>query len=219
MKRRTLGMLGVAGAAVAAGALAAATCPRGLRRRCLHWGASAEEVARAIPGEEMMDGADLVSTRAITINAAPERIWPWLVQMGSGRGGAYSYDWIENLFGLDMHSADEILPRFQQLSLGDELPLGERAPAMRVAVLRPNEVLGLRSTDGNWLWLFALYPVGAGTRLVSRNVITLPPMGRAGRLAWRWVMEPGSLVMERKMLLGIKARAERAPVAPQLVAT
>ena len=215
MKRRTLGMLGAAGAVVAAGALAAATYPRGWRRRCLQWGATAEEVARAIPGEETMDGADLITTRAVTIDAAPERIWPWLVQMGSGRGGAYSYDWIENLFGLNMHSVNEILPQLQDLSLGDELPLGEGAPAMRVVVLRPNEVLGFRSTDGNWLWLFALYPDGDRTRLVSRNVITLPPTGRAGRLAWRCVMEPGSLVMERKMLLGIKERAERTP---QLVA-
>jgi hypothetical protein len=164
-----------------------------------------------------MDGADLVSTRAITIDAAPEDIWPWLVQMGSGRGGAYTYDWVENLLGLDMHSADEILPQFQDLALGDELPLGKSGPAMRVTVFAPNEVLGFRSTDGNWLWLFALYPEGDATRLVSRNVISAPDANLLGRTINRFVMEPGSLVMERKMLLGLKERAERTAATRQAV--
>ena len=72
----------------------------------------------------MFPCADLATTRAITIKAPPDAIWPWLVQMGSGRGGAYTYDWIENLLGLNMHSADQILPQYQDLKIGDELPHG-----------------------------------------------------------------------------------------------
>jgi hypothetical protein len=99
----------IAGVALATG-LWAATYPVLFRHRCLTWGSTPDEVARVLPGDELLADADIVSTRAITIDAPPNAIWPWLVQMGSGRGGAYTYDWIENLFGLGMHSATEILP-------------------------------------------------------------------------------------------------------------
>ena len=136
-------------------------------------------------------------------------MWPWLVQMGSGRGGVYTYDWIENLFGLGMHSADEILPQFQDLKLGDEFPLGPGRPKMRVEVLEPERALAFRFEDQNWVWTFALFPSGGRTRLLSRNRIATPHASAPTRLFNLLVMEPGSLVMERKMLLGIKERAER----------
>src|SRR5262249_39374499 len=135
-------------------------------------------------------------------------IWPWLAQMGSGRGGAYSYDWIENLLGLNMHSATEILTEYQDLKLGEELPLGEGAQVMRVEVADPPRALAARSADHNWVWLFALLPEGDSTRLISRNRIATKALAPAGRLLYRLFMEPGSLVMERKMLLGVKQRAE-----------
>ncbi len=194
---------------VAAAGLAAVAYPLLLRRWCLTWGATAEEVIRAIPGDELLPAPDISSTRAVTIDAPPAAIWPWLVQMGSGRGGAYTYDWIENLFGLDMHSADEILPEFQQLRAGDLLPLGDRGPRLRAEVVDRDQTLTLRSEDGNWVWAFALYPEGTGTRLVSRNRIAVPAATMLHHLTDLYVMEPGSLVMERKMLLGIKERAER----------
>ena len=87
---------------------------RYLRNWVLTWGATAEEVAGRLPGDEFLEPADIVATRAIEIHAPPSAIWPWLVQMGPGRAGAYTYDWIENLFGLDMHSADRIVPEWQQ---------------------------------------------------------------------------------------------------------
>jgi hypothetical protein len=93
-----------AGAACAAG-IAAVAYPLFLRRPCLTWGATAEEASGKLPGDELLPDAALVSTRAVTIDAPPGAVWPWLVQMGSGRGGAYTYDWIENLLGLNMHSA------------------------------------------------------------------------------------------------------------------
>jgi hypothetical protein len=178
------------------------------RRWCLTWGTSGDEVAAKLPGDELLPGAGLVTTRAITIDAPPEAIWPWLAQMGSGRGGAYTYDWIENLLGLNMHSASEILPEHQDIKVGDELPLGSGGPVMRVEVLDPPRALAIRTTDQNWVWIFALLQDGESTRLISRNRIATNVLAPASRLFYLFLMEPGSLVMERKMLLGIKHRAE-----------
>jgi hypothetical protein len=201
--RRTLAI----GAGVAAGVVPAVYLGF-LRQWCLTWGARPEEVSRKLPGDELLPGAGLVTTRAITIDAPPEAIWPWLVQMGSGRGGVYTYDWIENLFGLDMHSADTILPQYQDIKAGDELPLGPGRAVMRVEVLDPPRSFAIRIADQNWAWIFALVPDGVSTRLISRNRIATSSLSPASRFFYRLFMEPGSLVMERKMLLGIKQRAE-----------
>ena len=106
-KRTRATALGAATTALAAGLGA---YPVFFRRQCLTWGARPDEVSGSLPGDEMLPRAGIVATRAITIDAPPAAIWPWLVQMGSGRGGVYTYDWIENLFGLDMHSTRRILP-------------------------------------------------------------------------------------------------------------
>ena len=188
------------------GALAALAYRVLLRRPILTWGATPDEAAARLPGDELLEQADGVATRAITVDAPPSAVWPWLAQMGpSPRGGAYTYDWIENLFGLDMHSADRVLSEFQQPQAGDEIAFG--ANRMRFERVEPERVLALRSSDGNWVWSFVLEPAGDGrTRLISRNRYRLPRLrDRVGMLP----MEPGSLVMERKMLRGIKARAER----------
>ena len=178
------------------------------RRWCLTWGAWPGEVSMKLPGDELLADAGLVSTRAVTIDAPPAAIWPWLVQMGSGRGGAYTYDWIENLLGLHMHSARQVLPQFQDLEVGDELPLGPGRPVMRVEVCDPERTLAIRFADGNWVWIFALVAENGQTRLISRNRIAAWGGSFPVRLFNLLVMEPGSLVMERKMLLGIKQRAE-----------
>ncbi len=162
-----------------------------------------------MPGDDLLVDADIVTTRAITIRTGADAIWPWLVQIGPGRGGAYSYDWIENILGLDMHSAQQILPQFQNLSVGDSFALGASGPRMRVAVLETERALVFAAEDGRWVWAFGLYPKGGTTRLVSRNRIALTGASRLTRLLYARVMEPGSLLMERKMLLGIKRRAER----------
>jgi hypothetical protein len=209
----------VYGGAVAVAAAVAAAYTPPARRWYLTYGATAAEAAREMPGDDLLPEPDLVSTRAITIAAAPSSVWPWLVQMGSGRGGAYTYDWIENLFGLGMHSADEILPQFQHLAVGDVLPVGPQGPGMRVEICDTDRSLAFRSEDGRWVWIFGLYPYWLGTRLVSRNRIATPEASWAGRLASRVVLEPGSLVMERRMLLGIKERAEwSVPVGAALPA-
>jgi hypothetical protein len=178
---------------------------RGFRGRVLRWGATEEEARSRLPGDELLEDADGVATRAIAIDAPACAVWPWLVQMGpSPRGGAYTYDWIENLLGLNMHSVDRVLPEFQHPLVGDTLRYG--ANRMRLERVEPQNVIAWRSGDGHWVWTFVLSERNGGTRLISRNRFRLPTaLARVGMLP----MEPASLVMERKMLLGIKHRAEK----------
>jgi hypothetical protein len=199
----------IAAIAVGGAAVAAVAYSKLWRQRCMTWGATVDEVGGKMPGDNLLPCPDMLSTRAVTIEAPPGAVWPWLVQMGSGRAGAYTYDWVENLFNLNMHSADSILPQFQDVEVGDVLPGGSTGPRMRVEILQPHRVFVLRSEDGNWVWAFALYPAGKVTRLVSRNRIATPHASVLVRSFNLLLMEPGSLIMERKMLLGIKARAER----------
>jgi hypothetical protein len=194
----------VAGAAVAMGAGAVLYATR-LRRPILTWGATAEEAEARLPGDELLEDADGVATRAVTIDAPVSDVWPWVAQMGPRpRGGAYTYDWIENLLGLDMHSADTVLPEYQHPQVGDGF--GYAANRMAFRIVEPEHVLALQSADGNWVWSFVLRERDGGTRLISRNRFRLPRLrDRIGMLP----MELGSLVMERKMLSGIKDRAEK----------
>jgi hypothetical protein len=179
------------------------------RRRILTWGATEAEGTSRLPGDELLENADGVSTRAISIDAPAAVVWPWLAQMGPApRGGAYTYDWIENLLGLGMHSVDQVLPEYQDPQVGDTISLGSNR--MRVERVDPRHVLAWRSEDGNWVWTFVLKERSGRTRLISRNRFRLPTLiGRIGMLP----MEPGSLVMERKMLLGIKGHAEHLAAA------
>jgi hypothetical protein len=176
-----------------------------LRRPILTWGATEVEATSRLPGDELLEDADGVATRAIGIDAPAAAVWPWLAQMGpSPRGGAYTYDWIENLLGLNMHSVDHVLPEFQHPQVGDTIGYGSNR--MRIERVEPEHVLASGSEDGNWVWTFVLEEHDGRTRLISRNRFRLPTLlARIGMLP----MEPGSLVMERKMLVGIKQRAER----------
>jgi hypothetical protein len=193
--------------AVAAGAFAA-HCYLVRRHTTSTWRASADEASRELPGDHLCSDADLVTTRAIGISAPPDCIWPWLAQIGSGRAGAYSYDWIENLFGLDMHSAEVILPQFQDIKPGDEFPFG-RYGVMRVAAVQPDSALVLCFFGGHWVCTFALYPAPETTRLVSRNRITFAHKPTPTGLLRVPIIALAGLLLERKMLLGIKERAER----------
>ena len=181
-----------------------------LRKTILNWGATANEASARMPGDELLEHADGISTRAIDIDAPPAAVWPWLAQMGpSPRAGAYTYDWIENLLGLNMHSSDRVLPEFQHPQLGDTFSLGSNR--MTMDRVESERVLAWRSEDGNWVWTFVLVPRDGGTRLISRNRFRLPTLAaRIGMLP----MEPGSLIMESKMLRGIKQRAEHLSETP-----
>ena len=199
------------------------TAPVG-RKRYNRWGATAAEVAQAMPGDDLVTHPVLGYTRAITIDAPTDRVWPWLVQMGQGRGGLYSFDGLENLVGCDIHSADRILPAAQQLAVGDLIRLGPSGyPCFRVDRVEPGAALVLVGADprpphapadpdsptgiATWQWQLRPTPDGRGTRLVTRQRLSYPP-STGTSVMWHLV-EPVGFVMERQMLRGIKRRAER----------
>ncbi len=161
--------------AIAAVAITAALSYSLVRRQILTWGATGDEASARLPGDELLEEADGVSTRAIAIDAPAGSVWPWLAQMGpSPRGGAYTYDWIENLLGLDMHSVDRVLPEFQRPEVGDTFSLGSNQ--MQLARVEENRVLSWRSQDNNWVWTFLLDEHDGVTRLISRNRFRLPTL-------------------------------------------
>jgi len=126
----------------------------------LHWGATAEEAEREMTGDKLIEFPDYSSTRAVTIDAKSAAIYPWIIQIGQGRGGVYSYDWIENLMGLNIHSVDEILEELQDLKEGDTIPLEPNGTGLEVKELKEGMLMLLTHPDGGWTWEFALYPLG-----------------------------------------------------------
>ena len=200
-KRRVVGGLAVTGAAaVAAYAL--------LRRPVIrHWGATKPEVRGTMAGDDRVRHPNYVSTRAVTIDAPVADVWPWLVQMGYQRGGLYSYDWLDRAFGyLDRPSAESVMPEYQSLAVGDTIPLG-RGPAWPVVELEPERTLVLEPMAGVVTWAFSLTPIDqTTTRLVTRVRFQVPKKAK-DRLIMK-AMDPAAFFMTRKMLLGIKRRAE-----------
>ena len=180
-----------------------------VRRWMSRWGATPADLARVMAGDSLLPDPMYSATTAITVNAAPEHIWPWLVQIGYQRGGLYSYDWLDRLFGyLDRPSATRILPEFQNLAVGDTIPIGH-GPGWPVAVVEPRKalVLDMRHLPGfDWVWQFGLYPIDeTRTQLVSRSCV------RTGTIWARlltYAIEPPGFLMTRRMLLGLKHRAE-----------
>ena len=180
-----------------------------MRRWFGRWGATATDLIRVMAGDAAVVDPTYSATLAITVDARPEDIWPWLVQMGYQRGGLYSYDWLDRLFGyLDRPSADSILPQFQRLAVGDEVPIG-RGQGFPVTAIEPYRALVLSGTgDGfAWAWQFGMYSLDEQrTRLLSRNRVRVPPS--VGSWLFMRVIEPAAFLMTRRMLLGLKHRAE-----------
>jgi glyoxylase-like metal-dependent hydrolase (beta-lactamase superfamily II) len=191
-------------------ALAGATLLVGPRlwRAMLDWGSTPDEARRPLPGDELLPAADLVATRAIAIGAAPADVWPWLVQLGVGRAGAYSYDWLDRLFGLDVRSSSRIVPELQGLNVGDVIPVAQGGTGLRVRILERDRVLGATTDDGTWSWTWVLVPVDAGTRLLSRTRMVTARSALLARAATWLALVPASWVMERRMLLGLRELAE-----------
>jgi hypothetical protein len=180
-----------------------------IRRWMSRWGATPYDLKRVMTGDALLPDPLYSGTMAVTVNAQPEHIWPWLVQIGYQRGGLYSYDWLDRLFGfLDRPSATRILPQFQNLAVGDEIPLGVGA-SWPVAVVDRNRalVLDMRNLGGfDWVWQFGLYRVDEHrTRLVTRSCVRTRSVW--ARLA-TYAIEPAGFLMTRRMLLGLKQRAE-----------
>lgn len=175
-----------------------------------HWGATAAEISRAMPGDTLVSDPLEVTTRAITINARPAHIWPWLAQMGKGRGGLYSYDWLDRIFGvLDAPSSDTLIPRFQSIKPGDTIPVGG-GPGWPVAVAKPNELLLLdvHQAGAHVTWAFALEPISpTQTRLIMRVRSRLPRSWRLPLLVA--VLDPAEFLMVRRQLIGLRERAEQ----------
>ena len=180
-----------------------------VRRFFRHWGATPFELARRMPGDARVPWPTFESTLAVTIDATPLDIWPWLAQMGNGRGGLYSYDWLDRKFGyLDRASETRVLPQFQHVKVGDVIPVG-RGPGFPVAAVDAGRSLVLSGSAGGsvWEWQFGLYPIDTlRTRLVSRNSAQVPPTIKAWLLLR--VLEPAAFLMTRRMLLGIAQRSE-----------
>lgn len=195
-----------------------------IRPRISRWGATDEEVHKPLPGDDLPSpsGYRRVSTRAITIDAPPREVWPWIVQMGSGRAGFYTHEWVERLMGLtyaEGHSATRIHPEWLDLRVGDTVPYSRFNQVPVLAVDPPRCLMA-----GEWL---VLEPLGEGrrTRLIARTrggwleyvagwVPVLGPLLRP--LAGLVDRGPGELLhhyMETGMLKGIKARVEAAPTA------
>jgi hypothetical protein len=172
-----------------------------IRPRLRRWGATDDEATRVLPGDEMVPHPAIESTWAVTIDAPVEEVWPWLAQIGQDRGGFYSYEWLENLAGCELHNADRIHPEWQHRDVGEIVPLH---PANGLPVLRfePGRALVL---DG---WgAFVVEPLdGQRTRLIARSRVARGWIA----VAYALLLEIPHVVMQRKMLLGIKERAERA---------
>ena len=135
----------------------------------------------------------------MTIDAPVEEVWPWLAQLGQDRGGFYSYEWLENLAGCEMRNADRVHPEWEHRELGETVHL-HPAGGLSVSVFEPGRALGLEGWG-----TFALEPEGPNrTRLIARGGV---PRGLASA-GYGVLMELPHFLMERRMLLGIKQRAE-----------
>ncbi len=218
---RKMMLAGAAVAAAGAGAWAA------VRPRLLAWGATCDEVVRPLRGDDLVANPLYVTTHAITVRAPAAAVWPWLVQLGQNRGGFYTYDVLENLMGLDIHSADAIRPEWQDLRVGEDFVTLDPDGSMKmtVAVLKPERAFVIRSgapgkppqEPGSffrgelaWSWGFYLEPLGEdATRLIIRSRAAWADT-LVARLTKPLLLEPVHFLMEERMLRGIRDRAERA---------
>jgi hypothetical protein len=173
----------------------------------LKWGATNEELKKQLPGDDLVQDPKLNATHAITIDAPVENVWPWLLQVGQHRGGFYSYAWLENLVGCKMKNAERIVPEWQDLKVGDDVWLHPKAPPLKVLIIEPGRAIVLEKS-----WGFFLQPIeGNKTRLIIRGRGEFNPDLKnfiLNLLLWRGIFEPAHFIMERKMMLGIKQRAE-----------
>jgi hypothetical protein len=200
MKSGTKWLLALAGGAAALYALA-------IRPWHLRWGATAQELAMTLPCDDLVPEAKLDATHAIAIDASVSKVWPWLAQMGQTRGGFYSYAWLENLVGCRIRNADRIHLEWQDLKVGDEVWLHPKAPPLRVLAMERQKYIALEKC-----WTFYVQPLGENrTRLIIRGRGDYYPDFKNALLNFiyfRLIFELAHFIMERKMMLGIKERAE-----------
>jgi hypothetical protein len=199
-----------------------------LHQRRARWGATDVELNRSLPGDELVPHNKWGYTHAITIRASAAEIWPWLVQIGQGRGGFYGYEFLENLIGCNIRNADRIIPEFQHLNVGDEIRHHPKLPHYEVAIVEPNRILVLHTgvdsntmntlhltntmpkkyTNAIYIWFLDNVDDGT-TRLIARGRFDYQGLRNALGNS-RFFLEPISFTTSRKMLSGIKTRAETA---------
>jgi hypothetical protein len=182
------------------------------REERLRWGTRGDETDRDLPGDEIIDTPAWQYTHAISIDTAPDRVWPWLVQIGQARGGFYSYVALENLFGCHVDDVSMILPEFQHLEVGESIRLHPKAPPMPVQLVDPGRALvlgGMSGLNTGSTWALVVVPDGhESCRLLSRGRSTHGSLLSERLFFGPTVMEPVTFVMERKMLRTIKLLAE-----------
>jgi hypothetical protein len=175
----------------------------------MRWGATDTELAMPLPGDPFIPATTVVSTRAVTIQAPVAEVWAWVVQLGQAHGGFYSYDWLENLFAAQMHNADHIVPAWQHPQVGDPVTMMANPPPMSIAeivLLQPERVMVLKGG-----WTFFLQPLDERTTRFIVRYASFPVYGKVSAALFYYpIFEPAHFVMEAGMMLGIKARAERA---------
>jgi hypothetical protein len=196
----------------------------GLRTWCLHWGTTASEVYATLPGDELFPAYTSQATHAITIRTTPQKIWPWLMQIGQDRSGFYSYTFLENAFGCDMPKVEHLVPDWKPRTRGETVwfcnPQRFNGQAKMIPAIVETDRAFAMITPADWqsvqaggsaregIWSFTLQPADAGrTRLIARVRGGTPPTlvsRMLGRLFW----EPAHFVMEQKMLRKVRDLAE-----------
>jgi hypothetical protein len=180
-----------------------------IRHWHMRWGATDDEVCGPMPGDEIVPKAHFNATRAVTIDAPPELVWPWIVQMGYRRAGFYTYALLDNA-GYD--SADRVLPEYQHPKVGDWMPMSKKVnetTAFKVKAFDPNRWLVWEKPDSTWSW--KLVPLeGDRTRLITRLKQRYPWESLASAMLALVLLEFGDFPMIRRVRKGIKARAEKA---------
>ena len=171
----------------------------------LRWGSTDDEIHRGMPGDDLVDRPTFNATRAVTVEAAPEHIWPWLLQIGINRAGWYSYDWLDNL---GRRSATEIIPELQDLHVGDLIPVSpDGKHGFTVWNFKPLEWMVWTNESGHASWLWLLDPIDQKTtRLITR--VRMKYQWFRPSIAFDLLVEFADLPMMRKCMLGIKERAE-----------
>jgi len=169
-----------------------------------NWGATAAEINRKVPGDELISPNRIVSTRAISIKAPKMKVWPWIAQTGQNRGGFNSYYWLENLFAAKMHNADSIVPQWQSPQTGDTVYYGEGEGYERISLIKSNEYFSL----GGWT-LFLDSIDADNTRLIVRYPSMEVRQSNFAKIYYYGLFEPLHFIMESGMMMGIKQRAEK----------
>lgn len=194
-----------------------------LRRHRRAWGTTPEELAATWPGDELIARPTWTVTHALTVNAPAEEVWPWVAQLGQGRGGFYSFERLENLLGCQIRNTDRILPEHQDLSQVTEIRLAPQAALSLHHVERERDLVLFASPPGEAAsgqpvtagrWSLHLRPAGQGrTRLVERLSFSSGPTWQERIFTSAALVEPVSFVMSREMMRNIRDLAEGNPRA------